>query len=92
MGEIMRLTANRIAIVMCLYFVMLTLAYAIQTPIFEAPDEGAHFLYSHNLLQTGELPILEDHDIVFASHAVQRHHPSTVLSDRGRFNLLDFAY
>lgn len=60
---------------LCLLFVALGSAYASQTPVFEAPDEGAHFLYIHNLLETGELPVMVSRDEVFASRAVQRHHP-----------------
>ncbi|HYO88075.1 MAG TPA: glycosyltransferase family 39 protein [Candidatus Limnocylindrales bacterium] len=61
--------------VILLVFVALGLTYALRTPAFEAPDEASHFLYIHNLIETGELPLLEDHDTVFASQSVQRHHP-----------------
>lgn len=57
------------------YFIVGVLLYGAATPIFESPDEASHFLYAHNLHNTGELPILEDRDTVFASRAVQRHHP-----------------
>ncbi len=66
---------SRLALGICSAFFLLALVYAASTPPFEAPDEGSHFLYIHNLLQTGELPILEDRDTVFASQSVQRHHP-----------------
>lgn len=71
----MRLSANRVALALCLYAALLGVLYAHETPVFEAPDEGAHFLYIHNLLETGELPVLEDREAVFESRAVQRHHP-----------------
>lgn len=57
------------------YFIIGVLMYAAATPIFESPDEASHFLYAHNLHNTGQLPILEDRATVFASRAVQRHHP-----------------
>jgi len=57
------------------YFIIGVLMYAAATPIFESPDEASHFLYAHNLYNTGQLPILEDRATVFASRAVQRHHP-----------------
>jgi len=57
-------------------FVIVAVMYARATPFFEAPDEAAHFLYVHNLLETGELPTLfESRDAIFASQATQRHHP-----------------
>ena len=68
----MRLSANRVALALCLYAALLGVLYAHETPVFEAPDEGAHFLYIHNLLETGELPVLEDREAVFESRAVQR--------------------
>jgi hypothetical protein len=43
-------------------FTLLAVVYASLTPTFEAPDEGSHFLYIHNLLRDGALPILEDRD------------------------------
>ncbi|MEP7292309.1 MAG: phospholipid carrier-dependent glycosyltransferase [Chloroflexota bacterium] len=66
---------NRIAFALCLGFVALAILYAAAIPPFESPDEASHFLYAHNLQQTGQLPILEDHDTVFASQSAQRHHP-----------------
>jgi 4-amino-4-deoxy-L-arabinose transferase-like glycosyltransferase len=67
--------AHRLALMICAWFVLLALVYAAVTPPLEAPDEGSHFLYIHNLLQTGALPVLEDRETVFASGSTQRHHP-----------------
>lgn len=39
-------------------FVILAVQYARATPFFEAPDEGAHFLYVHNILEESALPKL----------------------------------
>ena len=66
--------SRTLALLICAGFALLALAYAAVTPPFEAPDEGSHFLYIHNFLESGELPILEDRDTVFASQSVQRHH------------------
>jgi len=44
--------------------VALAIVYAAVTPPFEAPDEGAHFLYIHNLLEERRLPILEGRGVV----------------------------
>ena len=66
---------NLIALSICLYFVVLAIVYAAITPAFEAPDEGAHFLYIHNMLEEHRLPLLESRERVFASHSTQRHQP-----------------
>jgi hypothetical protein len=58
-----------------LLFIALGVAYAAVTPVFEAPDEGAHFLYIHNLLESGELPVMGGRRETFESRSVQRHHP-----------------
>lgn len=71
----MRLSSKRIALALCLLFLALGSVYASQTPVFEAPDEGAHFLYIHNMLETGELPVMGGRRETFESRAVQRHHP-----------------
>ncbi len=70
-----RIASHSPALVICAFFVMLALVYSASTPPFEAPDEGSHFLYIHNLLESGALPVLEDRDTVFASQSTQRHHP-----------------
>ena len=72
--------ANRIACGLCLYFVLLACLYAAATPAFEGPDEASHFLYIHNLLETGQLPVIEDRktiiaEDIFDSQSLQRHHP-----------------
>lgn len=65
-----------IALALCAGFIVLALLYAAATPFFESPDEGAHVLYAHNLLETGELPsLLDDRQAIFDSQSTQRHHP-----------------
>lgn len=39
-------------------FVILALSSAVATPLFEASDEAAHFLYAHSLAETGALPVI----------------------------------
>src|SRR5258708_4084871 len=70
-----RLTANKIAIGIGLFFVILAICSAWLTPPFEPPDEAAHFLYVHNLLVEGRLPIQESRDAEFKSQSTQRHQP-----------------
>ena len=43
---------------------LLGLTYASALPPFEAADEGAHFLYTHNLLETGEFPVIVSREVV----------------------------
>ena len=71
---------NKIALGLCFCFALLACIYAAVTPAFESPDEASHFLYIHNLLETSQLPVLEDrqtiiHENIFNSQSVQRHHP-----------------
>jgi 4-amino-4-deoxy-L-arabinose transferase-like glycosyltransferase len=71
-----RLPAPRAQLIVLLaLFMLLGLTYALTTPAFEAPDEASHFLYIHNLIETRELPLMEDRAAQFASQSVQRHHP-----------------
>lgn len=54
----MRLKPNHIALLLLALFAFNAIQYARAMPPFEAADEAAHFLYSHNLLQTAELPVI----------------------------------
>lgn len=66
--------SDRAALVILLGFILLAAAYSRATPPFEPPDEGPHFLYAHNILVEGGLPLLEDRASVFASQSTHRHH------------------
>jgi 4-amino-4-deoxy-L-arabinose transferase-like glycosyltransferase len=71
----MKMTA-RLAVGVVIGFMVVAGLYARETPFFEAPDEAAHLLYVHHLLESGELPTLdESREAVFASGATHRHHP-----------------
>lgn len=62
-----------LALVVIALFGGLALTYARAMPPFENADEGAHFLYTHNLLATGELPrILSREQIATQTEATQR--------------------
>lgn len=61
------------ALVIAVAFALLAAAYSRATPPFEPPDEAPHFLYAHNILVEGGLPLLEDRAVVFASQSTQRH-------------------
>ena len=92
-----KLSSRRIAFAISLYCIALQIAYAWVTPPFESPDEDSHFMYIHNLLETGELPVLEDRETVFASGSAQRHHPplyylvgAALISWTDRSDIADF--
>jgi hypothetical protein len=70
-----RSRAQRAALVILVYFILLALSYSASTPIFEAPDEAAHFLYAHNIVQEGALPLMTNRAEVLASLSWQRHQP-----------------
>lgn len=56
-------------------FVVFTVRSSAATPLGEPPDEGADFLYAHNLLVTGELPVMTTAEAMFASGSTKIHHP-----------------
>src|SRR5258708_7118312 len=70
-----RLTANKIAVGICLFFVILAICSASLTPAFEPPDEAAHFLYIHNMLGERRLQIKKSRDAELKSQPTQRHQP-----------------
>jgi hypothetical protein len=55
------------AIGISLYFVFLVHNYAQATPIFEASDEAAHFLYIHTLIEQRQLPIILSREQIAAA-------------------------
>lgn len=67
--------ATFVALIICIAFGLVAGVYASITPPFEGPDEGSHFYYIHDLIETHELPVLESRDVVFATESLQRHHP-----------------
>ncbi|MCC6615367.1 MAG: DUF2142 domain-containing protein [Anaerolineae bacterium] len=87
------------ALLIALGFIVIAIAYSRATPIFEPPDEGAHFLYAHNILVEGHLPLLEDRASVFASQSTQRHHMplyyligAVLISGTDRSDIADFLH
>lgn len=76
--------ANVIAAMILALFVGLALSSAAAVPLFEASDEAAHFLYVHQLAQTGQLPDIPSRDDVdaaaergnrVAQWAIESHQP-----------------
>lgn len=66
-------TANRIALLICAYFVALGLLYSANTPPFEGPDELAHFVYADKIVREGRLPVIPDRDTAFAERNYEVH-------------------
>lgn len=70
-----------LVILIIIGFIIFGGVYASVLPPFEAADEGAHFLYTHNLLETGELPVIQAREIVSAQAeltqqwAIETHQP-----------------
>lgn len=50
--------ADRLAVLICVCFVVLALHTTRAVPVFEASDEAAHFLYVHHLLEERTLPFI----------------------------------
>lgn len=77
----MKLTPNRLALLICALFVVLSLTYARAVPLLEASDEAAHFLYTHHLLVDRGLPVIStreqiaDEDDLARRWSVESHHP-----------------
>ncbi|MBN8593576.1 MAG: hypothetical protein J0M33_17610 [Anaerolineae bacterium] len=69
------MNADRLALLILVGFIFLGLTYSASTPIFEAPDEAAHFLYAHNIIEENALPLMTNRAEVLASLSWQRHQP-----------------
>ena len=70
------ITPNRCAALIALGFVLLGITYSAVTPIFEAPDELAHFVYIDRLLDRGALNSNADRAQMLTARNVQAHqHP-----------------
>lgn len=69
------------ALVVIACFGVVATLYARAMPVFEAADEGAHFLYTHNLLETGALPVILSREEVAVQEspedrwAIETHQP-----------------
>lgn len=50
------LSEHRLFVILIIAYTLLCLAFSLNSPIFEAPDEIEHFRYIRTLIQTGTLP------------------------------------
>jgi hypothetical protein len=53
-----KITSNRLVALICIYFVGLGIAYSATTPLFEGPDELAHFVYINRIIQNRQLNVI----------------------------------
>lgn len=61
----MRRTTHPLLTLIIALYIALGIAYAIYTPMWQVPDEPAHYNYIADLAHTGRLPILEPGDYPF---------------------------
>lgn len=67
---------NRLAALIIVGFLILGGTYAAYTPLFEPPDEAAHFIYADTIARTGRLPLINaDRDEAFRTLNVEAHQP-----------------
>jgi hypothetical protein len=55
-----KLTPNWLAAIICVYFVTVGLVYSANTPLFEGPDELAHFVYMSRIADLRELNVIAE--------------------------------
>ncbi|MEM6284484.1 MAG: glycosyltransferase family 39 protein, partial [Chloroflexota bacterium] len=53
-----KLTPNRLAALICVYFIGLGITYSAKTPLFEGPDELAHFVYINRIITLQQLNVI----------------------------------
>lgn len=61
----------------CLSYLALALNFAVQTPIWQAPDEPAHYNYIEQIVTTGTLPVLRmgDYDQEYRDYLLANRFP-----------------
>lgn len=68
-----KLTANHLAALISVYFVVLGVLYSVNTPPFEGPDELAHFVYINKIITEQALPRIPDRETAFAERNYEVH-------------------
>ncbi len=70
-----------------LAYLTLGVAYALRTPLWQNPDEPAHFNYVHQLATGGGIPVLQmgDYDQAYQDRLVAEHFPPGLPVDRVRY-------
>lgn len=69
------LTTHRWAVLVTVYAALLLAFYISVIPPFEAPDEASHFVYAHDLLETGALPVIQNYETAWRTGRVEAHQP-----------------
>lgn len=68
-----KLTANHLAALISVYFVVLGVLYSANTPPFEGPDELAHFVYINKIINDRAIPQIPDRATAFAERNYEVH-------------------
>ncbi len=70
-----------------LTYLIIGVLYAVNTPVWQAPDEPAHYNYIRGLAETGRLPVLRrgDYDQVYLSQLTARGFPAGMAVDVLRY-------
>ncbi|MEO1664378.1 MAG: glycosyltransferase family 39 protein [Chloroflexota bacterium] len=53
-----KITPNRLAALICIYFIGLGITYSAKTALFEGPDELAHFVYINRIITLRQLNVI----------------------------------
>ncbi len=78
---------NALLALIILTYVALGVAYAVETPPWQAPDEPAHYNYVRTLAETGRLPVLRmgDYDQQYLEEIKARRFPPDMPVDSIRY-------
>ncbi len=76
----------QLAVILAAYLILASL-FAIFTPVWQAPDEPAHFNYVRTLAATGRLPVLQpgDYDEAYLNQIKARKFPADMAIDGIRY-------
>ncbi|MCB0109650.1 MAG: glycosyltransferase family 39 protein, partial [Caldilineaceae bacterium] len=64
-------------VLICIFYLIVALNFAVQTPPWQAPDEPAHYNYIAHIAEQGTLPVLRmgDYDEDRRGYLVSKHFP-----------------
>ncbi len=71
-----KLTPNRLATLICVYFYIVGISYGLKTPLFEGPDELAHFVYMNRIVTLRDLNTIPGRSAMLEQRNFESHqHP-----------------
>ena len=79
--------ARGFAVLLAVLYLILAVAYAVRTPLWQAPDEPAHFNYIQHVTQGRGLPVLRsgDYDQEYLEQLKAARFPSALSVERLRY-------